>query len=265
MDGHAILEFTNVSLRAGVGRGLLLDRISFAIAPHSRLAIVGPSGAGKTSLLRLMNRLSEPTSGQISYRQQPLAQYPVQELRRQIGLVMQDSKLLGQSVEDALCYPARLRGVGAATARRTLQPWLEQLKIPQDWLGRQARELSVGQRQRVAIARTVATQPDMLLLDEPTAAQDMGYAQHLLTYLASAEGLRTDACTTDVCTTDATVVMVNHQLELMADWATHVLHLQQGKLVSYQPASQMDWTRLKQNILDAQADDDWADDDWAGD
>lgn len=248
MDGHAILDFTDVSLRAKVGRGLLLDRISFAISPHSRLAIVGPSGAGKTFLLRLMNRLSEPTSGQITYRQQPLTQYPVLELRRKIGLVMQDSKLLGQSVEDALCYPARLQGVGAAAARRTLQPWLERLKISQDWLGRQSRELSVGQRQRVAIARTIATKPDILLLDEPTAAQDIGYAQHLLAYLASSDSLNT-------------VVMVNHQLDFMADWATHVLYLSQGKLVSYQSASQVDWLSLNQSIMVAQHDDDWDDDD----
>ena len=247
-SSDALLEFSDVSLRAGVGIGLLLDRISFAIAPQTRLAIVGPSGAGKTSLLRLVNRLSDPTSGQINYRQKPLSQYPVLELRRQIGLVMQDSKLLGQSVEDALCYPARLRGVAAASARRQLQPWLERLKIPQDWLERQTTELSVGQRQRVAIARTLATEPNLLLLDEPTAAQDMGYAQYLLTYLANSDKM-------------GAVVMVNHQLELMKDWATHVLHLQQGKLVSYQPIRQVDWGHLKQTIVDAQKEDNW-DDDW---
>ena len=246
-SGEAVLEFTEVSLRASVGMGLLLDQISFAIAPQSRLAIVGPSGAGKTSLLRLMNRLRDPDSGQIWYRQQPLNQYPVIELRRQIGLVMQDSRLLGQSVEETLCYPARLRGVGAASARRTLQPWLERLKIPQDWLNRQTVELSVGQRQRVAIARTLATQPDIVLLDEPTAAQDIGYAKYLLDYLTEID-------------TSSAVVMVNHQLEFMADWATHVLHLQQGKLVSYKPAGQVDWSLLKQRIVDAQQEDDWQDD-----
>ncbi len=245
---EAVLEFKDVSLRAGVGIGLLLDQLSFAIAPQTRLAIVGPSGAGKTSLLRLINRLTDPTSGQIYYRQKPLTQYSVIDLRRQIGLVMQDSKLLDQSVEATLCYPARLRGISAASARQTLQPWLERLKIPQDWLRRQSVELSVGQRQRVAIARTLITQPDIILLDEPTAAQDMGYAQHLLTYLANLEN-------------ESTVVMVNHQLELMADWATHILHLQQGKVISYQPASQLNWHGLKQSIVDAQKDDDW-DDDW---
>lgn len=246
MENDSILEFTDVSLQAGVGIGLLLDRISFAIAPQTRLAIVGPSGAGKTSLLRLINRLSDPTSGQIRYRQRPLTQYPVVELRRQIGLVMQDSKLLGQSVEDTLCYPARLRGLRAESAKRTIQPWLDPLKIPQDWLGRQAAELSVGQRQRVAIARTLATKPDIILLDEPTAAQDMGYAHHLLTYLASPANV-------------STVVMVNHQLELIADWSTHVLYLQQGKLISYQPVSQVNWTELRQQIIAAQKDDSWDD------
>ncbi len=249
MVSDNVLEFADVSLQAGVGIGLLLDHLSFAIAPQTRLAIVGPSGAGKTSLLRLMNRLSEPDSGQIWYRQQPLNQYPVVTLRRQIGLVMQDSTLLGASVDDALCYPLRLQGIGAAQARRQLQPWLERLKIPQEWLGRQGIQLSVGQRQRVAIARTLATEPDILLLDEPTAAQDAGYAQYLLTYLASLDG-------TDLINT---VIMVNHQLELAADWATHVLHLHRGKLVSYRPVSKIDWTALKQDIVDAQQADDWDD------
>ncbi|MEA5463151.1 ABC transporter ATP-binding protein [Leptothoe sp. PORK10 BA2] len=250
MNDDSILEFSEVSLRAGVGTGLLLNRISFAIAPQTRLAIVGPSGAGKTSLLRLMNRLSEPTSGYITYRQQPLTQYPVVALRRQIGLVMQDSKLLGQTVEEALCYPARLQHRDLAQARQMLQPWLERLKIPQDWLGRQAVELSMGQRQRVAIARTLATEPDILLLDEPTSAQDMGYGQHLLTYLANPENI-------------STVVMVNHQLELMTAWATHVMYLHRGNLVSYQAADQVNWLTLKQDIIAHQTDDDWADDDWS--
>ncbi|MBX2862774.1 MAG: ATP-binding cassette domain-containing protein [Leptolyngbyaceae cyanobacterium MAG.088] len=248
MTNSSLLEFQDVSLRARVGSGLLLDRISFAIAPHTRLAIVGPSGAGKTSLLRLINRLVEPDSGKIWYRQQPLTQYPIINLRRQIGLVMQDSKLLDQSVEETLCYPTRLRGESVVMARTTLKPWLERLKIPQDWLGRQAIELSAGQRQRVAIARTLITEPDILLLDEPTSAQDMGYAQHLLTYLANLDH-------------PGTVIMVNHQLELIADWATHILHLQQGKLVSYQPINRLDLGELKQAIVDAQKDDDW-DDDW---
>lgn len=246
MGNDSILAFTDVSLRAGVGIGLLLDQISFAIAPQTRLAIVGPSGAGKTSLLRLINRLIDPTSGQITYRQKKLNQYPIVALRQQIGLVMQESRLLEQSVEETLCYPARLHGVTAATARQNLQPWLDRLKIPQDWLRRQAVELSMGQRQRVAIARTLTTQPDIVLLDEPTAAQDMGYAQYLLTYLANPENVNT-------------VVMVNHQLELIADWATHILHLSQGKLVNYQPVNQVNWTILKQHIIDAQVEDDWDD------
>ncbi|MEM6254962.1 MAG: ATP-binding cassette domain-containing protein [Cyanobacteria bacterium P01_D01_bin.156] len=242
-----ILEFVDVSLRANVGIGLLLDNISFAIAPKSRVAVIGPSGAGKTSLLRLMNRLSDPTSGVIHYRQQPLSSYPVVELRRRIGLVLQEPRLLGQSVKSALCYPAQLQGIDEDAAYKKIQPWLEPLKIPQDWLLRQSVDLSVGQRQRVAIARTLATQPDILLLDEPTAAQDIGYAQYLLTYLGNPEF-------------SSTVIMVNHQLDLMESWATHMIYLHQGQLVSYQPVTQVDWHELRQRIVAAQKDESWHDD-----
>ncbi|MBT9310622.1 ABC transporter ATP-binding protein [Leptothoe kymatousa] len=242
----AILEFVDVSLRASVGIGLLLDRISFAIAPQSRVAVVGPSGAGKTTLLRLMNRLSDPTSGVIRYRQRPLSSYSVVALRQKIGLVMQESRLLGQSVEATLCYPAQLQGMDDSAARQHIAPWLERLKIPKDWLPRQAVELSMGQRQRVAIARTLATQPDLILLDEPTSAQDMGYGQHLLNYLANS---------------DSTIVMANHQLDLVADWATHVLHIQHGHLATYKPVHEINWPDLRQQIVAAEKADSW-DEDW---
>lgn len=245
--GESILEFVDVSLRANVGMGLLLDGVSFKVAPQSCVAVVGPSGAGKTSLLRLINRLSDPTKGIIYYDQRPLSSYPVVKLRQQIGLVMQEPRLLGQGVEEALGYPDRLKGLDATTTRQRLQPWLERLKIPRDWLPRRSVELSVGQRQRVAIARTLATEPNLLLLDEPTAAQDLGYAQHLLNHLANPAQ-------------PTTVIMVNHQLELMADWATHVLHLQQGQIISYQTVEKTDWQALKQTIIQTQQDDTWADD-----
>ncbi len=244
MTDSAWIELSDVSLGANVGQGMVLQQLSFAISRFSRTAIVGPSGAGKTSLLRLINRLVDPSNGQIRYRQRPLDQYPVTELRRHIALVSQESSLLGQSVETALAYPARLKGLGEAEAKRQIVPWLDRLQIPRDWLGRSSAQLSVGQRQRVAIARTLITEPDVLLLDEPTSAQDLGYAQYLLEYLKNADE-------------QLTVIMVNHQLELVAPWATHTLYLQNGRVADWQPAASTCWEKITADILNSQTTDSW--------
>lgn len=245
------LKFDRVSLKAPVGLNEILSDLSFAIEAGSFVGIVGPSGAGKTTLLRLINRLIEPSQGQIFWRGQRLSSLPVVPLRRQIGLVLQDSKLLGMSVEAALCYPRVLRGQSPAQAKQQILPWLDRLKIPQDWLSRTEVDLSMGQRQRVAIARALIAEPKLLLLDEPTSAQDIGYGEFLLTQLRQ---LAEQQC--------LTVVMVNHQLELTASVVTQVLHLQAGKLRANQPAAEVDWSTLRAEIVEAhqQADAEWGDD-----
>jgi D-methionine transport system ATP-binding protein len=100
-----VLRLELVSLAASVGSQYLLKDISFEVFSGDRITIIGPSGAGKTSLLRLLNRLSQPTSGKIYLENQEYGQIPVIQLRRQVMLVAQEAKLLGMTVRDALAYP----------------------------------------------------------------------------------------------------------------------------------------------------------------
>jgi D-methionine transport system ATP-binding protein len=236
------LDLVQVSLKASVGAHYLLQDISFRAAQGDRIAIVGPSGAGKTSLLRVLNRLSEASQGSIYFEQQDIRQIPVVQLRQQITLVPQESKLLGMTVKQALVYPLVLRGVERALIEQRLRMWMEQLHIPSEWLDRTEVQLSVGQRQLVAIGRALMIQPKVLLLDEPTSALDAGRSEHLVHVLQ------------DVAKTiSTTILMVNHQLEIAEQFCNRLLYLQQGRLSQDLATAQVKWTELKQTLIDQEA------------
>ncbi|PPS44895.1 energy-coupling factor ABC transporter ATP-binding protein [Chroococcidiopsis sp. TS-821] len=236
------LRLQQVSLSAAIGSQSLLQDISFDVSKGDRIAIVGSSGAGKTSLLRLLNRLSEPTAGMIWFENQDYRQIPVLQLRQQIVLVPQESKLLGMTVQEAIAYPLVLRKLSKRQIQQRVSQCLEALHIPAEWLDRNELQLSVGQRQLVAIARALVIQPKILLFDEPTSALDAGKSSHLVQVL------------TDLATThQTTILMVNHQLEIAELFCTRVLHLQQGKLIQDRPSTQVDWINLQQTLIQAEA------------
>jgi D-methionine transport system ATP-binding protein len=243
---NPLLRLERVSLSVQVkgsfpGGTPVLRDISFEVFEGDRVAIVGPSGAGKTSLLRLINRLSEPTGGAIYLENRDCRLFPAIELRQQITLVMQESKLLGMPVRDALAYPLKLRGVKAGEIERRVTIWVERLRIPSDWLWRTEVQLSAGQRQLVALARALVLEPKVLLLDEPTSALDAGRAFELVRVLAQLNQGK------------ATILMVNHQLDVAQQFCTRVLYLQAGELVGNLPAGEMDWEKLRQSLIQAQA------------
>lgn len=245
----AQLRLDQVSLSASVGSQYALQDISFEVFKGERIAIVGPSGAGKTSLLRLLNRLSEPTAGAIYLENQGYRQIPVIQLRQQVTLVQQESKLLGMTVKAALEYGLILRNLARSQIQQRISYWIEQLNIPIEWLERTEIQLSVGQRQLVAIARALVIQPKILLLDEPTSALDAGKAFHLLQVLTEL-----------AINSQTTILMVNHQLELAQQFCTRVLYLQQGQLIQDAANDNLDWTKLRAELIKAevQAAEEWS-------
>jgi D-methionine transport system ATP-binding protein len=218
----------------------ILQDISFEVFEGERVAIVGLSGAGKTYLLRLLNRLSEPTSGKIYLENQEYSEIPVLQLRSIVTLVSQEPKLLGMTVKEALAYPLVLRGLPKQTIQQRVSHWIEQLQIPDEWLTRTEVQLSLGQRQLVAIARALVIQPKILLLDEPTSALDVNQANHLVEILSQlTQNYQT------------TVVMINHQLEVAYKFCTRLLCLQQGRLLVNQEASEISWANLREKLTQA--------------
>ncbi|MBK1987171.1 ATP-binding cassette domain-containing protein [Sphaerospermopsis aphanizomenoides BCCUSP55] len=230
----------------------ILQDISFEVFPGDRITIVGTAGAGKTSLLRLINRLNEPTSGKIYLENQEYHQIPVIKLRQEVTLVQQESKLLGMTVREALAYPLVLRGWSKQKIQEQVGYWQEKLQIPDEWLARTEVQLSAGQKQLVAIARALVIQPKILLLDEPIAALDPGKASRLMYILCELTQAPEQPFKT-------AILMVNHQLDLIQEFCNRLLHLQQGQILANQPASQINWHELKASLTQAehQASEEW--------
>lgn len=225
------LQLEQVSLTDGRGLHFLLQDISLAVYPGDRWGIVGPSGSGKTSLLRLLNRLSEPTSGTIYLQGQAIGKLPSLNLRQRVMLVPQEPRLLGMTVQEALTYPLRLRGLPPTTIDQRLEALINQFQLPRDWLGRSEIQLSVGQRQLVAIARALGPNPEILLLDEPTSALDTGRIEHLTEVFAQYP--------------QTTLILASHQLDLVRQVCDRVVQLQQGVVVQNTKTTALDWEQLR--------------------
>jgi D-methionine transport system ATP-binding protein len=240
---NSFLWLDKVSLAASIGSTFLLDDISFQVNQGDIVAVVGASGAGKTSLLRVLNRLRTPSQGEIYFQATSFTKIPVIELRRQIVLIPQEPKLLGMNGRDALSYPLQLQKLSTAEINQRIDTWTSLLHIPPGWLEKNELQLSLGQRQLLAIARALVMQPPILLLDEPTSALDIGLAQNLLTVLRNSNQEN-----------NLTIIMVNHQLELIQNFCDRILFLNNGKLAKDLPATATLWEQIRQQLLQAQQD-----------
>lgn len=161
--------------------GRLLLRDIELVLPRGRITVLlGPSGAGKTSLLRLLNRLDDPVAGEISYLSRPLGEFPVTELRRKVGFVFQTPVMFSGSVRDNLREAAEIAGFNGEEFSERAQVALELAGLDPALKDRPAHELSVGEQQRATLARTLIGSPEVLLLDEPTSALDPESSEFLL-------------------------------------------------------------------------------------
>ena len=192
--------------------------------PSGASCVAGPSGSGKSTLLRLLNRLVDPDRGTVRYRGKDVCSYDPLELRREVCLVPQLPALLPGSVADNVLFGVGLAGRDADVARM-----LELAGLDPSFAERDAAQLSVGEQQRVMLARALALEPDVLLLDEPTSALD----EEATT--AVEETLR--RLQHEV---SASFVLVTHDLDQAARLATWVVRLEKGgHLVGQGPVGEL--------------------------
>lgn len=213
IDGITVRGLTLIR----AGRPVLRD-VSFVAPKGVVTALVGPSGAGKSTLLRCLNRLLAPDTGRIALDGEDVAALEPCALRRRVGLVGQTPIMLPGSVRENLTY-----GLAAADESLLVRA-LNEAGLDAAFLDRPAGELSGGERARVALARALTRGPEMLLLDEPTAALDAAASDHIaatLTTLARA-GLG--------------VVVATHDLPFAAALADRVVALHDGTAARGTPA-----------------------------
>lgn len=148
------------------GPKTIVDEFSFQFATGQVYSIVGPSGAGKSSLLRLFNRLDDFSSGEVLYRNDNIQSLDPCKLRRKLGMLFQTPYLFPGTVRDNLM--AADDGLSDAQAR----DFLEEAETDPAFIDAPVDNLSAGEKQRIALARLLATRPEMILLDEPTSALD---------------------------------------------------------------------------------------------
>jgi putative ABC transport system ATP-binding protein len=197
----------------------VVDSISLPVYCGQVWAIFGPSGSGKSSFLRLLNRLDEPTKGTVYYHGQDYRLIPPRELRRKVGMVMQSPNLFPGDVSDNLRFGPLQHG--EEISDEVIEALLERVGL-KGYAGRDVSRLSGGEAQRVSLARTLANSPEILLLDEPTSALDEASEreiEELLTGIVKEKGL--------------TCLIVTHDKTQAARLASHAARMKKGKLVNH--------------------------------
>jgi putative ABC transport system ATP-binding protein len=216
-----LFELDDVTLTRAGQR--VLDGLTVSL-PAGASCVAGPSGSGKSTLLRLLNRLADPDSGTVRYEGADVCGRDPLQLRREVCLVPQLPALLPGTVSDNVLYGVRLAGGDTDVARM-----LELSGLDPAFAERDAAQLSVGEQQRVMLARALALEPAVLLLDEPTSALDESARDAVEETLA---GLRKRV--------RASFVLVTHDLGQAARLADWVVRLELGgRLVAQGPTREL--------------------------
>jgi putative ABC transport system ATP-binding protein len=211
-----LLEFQNVSFES-VDKAILKN-ISLAIKTGDFISIVGPSGSGKSTFLKLCSHLISPTKGTISFKDKNIIDYNPIELRKNIVYCFQTPYLFGDKVIENINFPYSIRNLKPDQKR--VDDLFSMFHMSGDYLHKEVRNLSGGEKQRIALIRSLLFMPDILLLDEITSALDLENAAIVENVIAALNNKGT------------TVLWITHNQEQSKKYANKLLTIEAGEIKS---------------------------------
>ncbi len=243
-NGDALLEVEHLRVLFPIKSGIIIDRhvgyvhavddVSFTLRTGETLGIVGESGCGKTTLIRVLVRLLDPTSGSIRFRGADITssgRRQLEPIRREMQMVFQDPQASlnpRKRVGQILGVPLRMRGVSKSELEAESRELLEKVGLQREALNRFPHEFSGGQRQRIGIARALAVDPKLILLDEPVSALDVSIQAQVINLL---DQLQDDL--------GLSYVFVAHDLSVVRHVSDRIVVMYLGKLMEISPAEEL--------------------------
>lgn len=222
---EALLALRDIAVRHG--SSIVLELPCLDVHSGEIVVVIGPNGAGKSTLLRVMGLLQRPTLGEVYFHGERAKTSNSLDIRRRIASVFQTPLLLNSTVYANAALGLKLRGFGRDQIDKRLRPWLERFGIAH-LSSRHVRTLSGGEAQRTSLARGLALDPDLILLDEPFSALDALTRETLILDLQEI-----------LAETRITTVMVTHELREAAALGQRIGVLNQGKLLQLAPAREI--------------------------
>lgn len=210
-----LLKIENLVLK--IGNTEILKNISFSVAKREIIALLGPSGSGKSSLLKTINMLNTASSGSIHYHGKDTGEIVPMDLRKKIGYVLQRATLFGNSVLDNLKYPCEIQK--KVFDMDMVEFYLGKVNLKPDILEKKPSELSGGEQQRISLIRTLLMKPEIILLDEVTSALDEENTK-LIEELIKYENENNDM----------TVIFISHNNEQAKRLAQKVIYMEEGNI-----------------------------------
>ena len=220
----------------------VLKNVNFSVEEKEIVSIIGPSGSGKSTLLRCINRMVTPTSGEILFDRKLITSANIGEIRKEIGMVFQHFNLFENLtvLENITLAPVKLKLLSQAEAKKRALAMLKEINL-YDKKDSYPISLSGGEKQRVAIIRTLILEPRLILLDEPTSALDPEMTKEVIELIKHLKDK------------GITLIIVSHEMEFVKEFSNRIIFIENGKLIldsSYNKIINGENDRVKNFIQD---------------